>query len=129
MTDEHPLMRKARANLGLSTPVDGFDAFIDKINEAHYTDANPRPGHQDVELVMTTKADIANSRHLASPETMNKLAWMTEEVGHPAGSPRAESHELVKAPPDPHYVQHQSVEQRLDRIEHMLERLVQKFLH
>ena len=82
MTDEHPLMRKARANLGLSTPVDGFDAMIDKINEAHYTDAKPRPGHQEVELVITTKADIANSKHLASAEAMDKLVTMggkTEE--------------------------------------------------
>ena len=128
MTDEHPLMRKARANLGLSEPLDGFEAFVDKLNERHYTDANPKPwthAHQEVELVITTKADIANSQHRASPQAMDKLAWMMEEVGHPAVT-KAQSAKATTTIVDAIGTQINAAS--LARIEDMLERLVKKFL-
>ena len=155
MTDEHPLMRKARAKLGLSTPVDGFDAMIDKINEGHYTDAaKPRSTrYNDVEVVITTKADIANSKHLASREALAKIypgmpSAMLDEL-YPSvtaatslatscgltmaylypGKPSRHAESQRAEPMDtevnsPAY----GIEQRLARIEGMIERLVTRFL-
>lgn len=72
MPNKHPGFAKARKALGLSEPTndDGIQAIIDRHNAGHYTDRL----HPVEQIGIKVKADIANSRHLAQPETMAKLA-------------------------------------------------------
>jgi hypothetical protein len=72
MTKEHPLMGKARNVLGLSDAVDCTDAVmrsIERANASHYTDSLPPIKQVEIKV----KADIANSKHRASPEAIDKL--------------------------------------------------------
>lgn len=71
MTSEHPGFKKARKALRLSEPVeiDAAQRSIDRANASHYTDSLPPIEQYEI----TTKADIANSKHRASHEAMEKL--------------------------------------------------------
>lgn len=70
---EHPARAKLRMEGGFSEPVeiDALSRAIEKANATHYSDARPTPDTREV--VITTKADIKNSKHRASPETMKRF--------------------------------------------------------